>query len=183
MNLFTVDLVTLDDLSAEAMLESSQRIDHLADLARTRLPSLSDPGPPGVLPPPIVSGNIFVQIYALLLRTLIYSQPWALTRLFKKIVVSAFLSIILGATFWDVGKDSNLHLRDRIGFYYASLGILYWPLSLLAICEVAQSRPNVERDIRDGLYGRFIYIVVEVNPSPFILPIDRSFKRTLIFLL
>ncbi|XP_029044314.1 ATP-binding cassette sub-family G member 5 [Osmia bicornis bicornis] len=159
---YYLDLVTLDDLSAEAMLESSQRIDHLAELARTRLPPLCDPGPPGVLPPSISSPNIFTQIYALLLRTLIYSQPWTLTRLLRKIVISASLSILLGAIFWDVAGDSNLHLRDRVGFHYASLGILFWPLTLMAICEVADCRPNVERDIKDGLYGRFIYIFMEL---------------------
>lgn len=145
------------------MLESSQRIDHLAELARTRLPALSDPGPPGALPPSISSPNIFSQIYALFLRTLIYSQPWTLTRLLRKIVISASLSILLGAIFWDVAGDSNLYLRDRIGFHYASLGIFFWPLTLIAIYEVADYRPNVERDIKDGLYGRFVCILMEVN--------------------
>ncbi|XP_043796668.1 ATP-binding cassette sub-family G member 5 [Apis laboriosa] len=159
---YYLDLVTLDDLSAEAMLESSQRIDHLAELARTRLPALSDPGPPGALPPSISSPNIFSQIYALLLRTLIYSQPWTLTRLLRKIVISASLSILLGAIFWDVAGDSNLYLRDRIGFHYASLGIFFWPLTLIAIYEVADYRPNVERDIKDGLYGRFVCILMEL---------------------
>lgn len=160
---FPVDLVTLDDLSAEAMLESSQRIDHLAEMARTRLPPISDPGPPGALPPSMSGPNIFVQFYALLLRTLIYSQPWTLTRLLRKIVISASLSVLLGAIFWDIAGESNLYLRDRIGYHYASLGIFFWPLSLLAMCDVANSRPNVERDIRDGLYGRFMYILVEVS--------------------
>lgn len=160
---FSVDLVTLDDLSAEAMLESSQRIDHLAELARTRLPPISDPGPPGALPPSMSGPNIFVQFYALLLRTLIYSQPWTLTRLLRKIVISASLSVLLGAIFWDIAGESNLYLRDRIGYHYASLGIFFWPLSLLAMCDVANNRPNVERDNRDGLYGRFMYILVEVS--------------------
>ena len=160
---FSVDLVTLDDLSAEAMLESSQRMDHLAELARCRLPALSDPGPPGALPPSIARANIFVQIYAILVKSLIYSQPWALTRLLQKIVISASLSIVLGAIFWDVASDGDLYLRDRIGFHYASLGVLFWPLSLVAIREVTESRPNVERDIRDGLYGRFVHIILEVS--------------------
>ena len=160
---FPVDLVTLDDLSAEAMLESSQRIDHLAELARARLPPLSEPGPPGPLPPSNSGANIFVQIYALFVRTLFYSQPWTLMRLLQKIVISASLSIILGAVFWDVANEANLYLRDRIGFYYTSLSILFWPLSLIAIGEVLKNRPNVERDIRDGLYGRFVYILIEVS--------------------
>lgn len=145
------------------MLESSQRIDHLAELARARLPPISDPGPPSALPPSNSGPNIFTQIYALLLRTLVYSQPWTLTRLLQKIVISASLSILLGAIFWDIAGESNLYLRDRIGYHYASLGICFWPLYLLAMCEIANNRPNVERDIRDGLYNRFIYILVEVS--------------------
>lgn len=86
-----------------------------------------------------------------------------MTRLLRKIVISASLSILLGAIFWDVAGDSNLYLRDRIGFHYASLGIFFWPLTLIAIYEIADYRPNVERDIKDGLYGRFVCILIEVN--------------------
>lgn len=154
--------MTLDDLSAEAMLESSQRIDHLAELARARLPPLSDPGPPGHMPPTNSGVNLFGQFYALFLRTLVYNQPLSLATLFRKILVAASLSVLLGAVFWDLSLDTKLHLKDRIGFHYVSLGILFWPLSLLGIMEVLNFRPCVERDIADGLYNRFVYIVVEV---------------------
>ncbi|XP_012257912.2 ATP-binding cassette sub-family G member 8 [Athalia rosae] len=159
---YYLDLVTLDDLSAEAMLESSQRIDHLAELARIRLPGLTDPGPPGPLPLPISSVNIFIQIYVLLLKTLIYSQPGALAKILQKILLSASLSIVLGAVFWNVSNDTNLYLRDRIGMHYASFGVLCWPLNLIAISEVNAARPSVEREIRDRLYGRFVYIFIEL---------------------
>lgn len=144
------------------MLESSQRIDHLAELARARLPPLNDPGPPGPLPPTIARPNVCLQMYGLLLKTLIYSQPWSLTTLLQKISVSASLSILLGAVFWDVANDAKLELKDRIGFYYSSLGILFWPLSLIAIYEIIRTRPNVEREVKNGLYGRFIYIFIQV---------------------
>ncbi len=63
----TVDLVTLDDLSNEAMLESSQRIDQLAAAFKRRAEPLSDPGPPGILPPKIKRANLIVQILGLLM--------------------------------------------------------------------------------------------------------------------
>lgn len=44
---YSVDLVTLDDLTGEALLESSQRAEHLAETFRRRQEILSDPGPPG----------------------------------------------------------------------------------------------------------------------------------------
>ncbi|XP_051172295.1 ATP-binding cassette sub-family G member 5 isoform X2 [Leptopilina boulardi] len=159
---YYLDLVTLDDLSTEAMLESSQRIDHLAELAKAKLPPLSEPGLPGVLPPLNSNANIFLQIYALFARALVYSQPWSLTKLIKKIVISATLSIILGAVFWDVANDFNVHLRDRIGFFYSTLGILHWPLLLISIREAIKTRVKIEREIKDELYGRFVYIIVKL---------------------
>ncbi|XP_043472873.1 ATP-binding cassette sub-family G member 8 isoform X1 [Leptopilina heterotoma] len=159
---YYLDLVTLDDLSTEAMLESSQRIDHLAELAKAKLPPLSEPGIPGALPPSNTNANVFLQIYALFARALIYSQPWSLTKLIKKIVISATLSIILGAVFWDVANDSNVNLRDRIGFYYSSLGILHWPLILISIREAIKTRVKVEREMKDELYGRLVYITVKL---------------------
>lgn len=56
-----VDLVTLDDLSAEAMLESSQRIEQLADVFRRKQEALSDPGPPTTLPMTARNTNCFKQ--------------------------------------------------------------------------------------------------------------------------
>lgn len=64
---FVVDLVTLDDLSAEAMLESSQRIEQLAELFRRRQEPLSDPGPPQALPGKPRTANLCSKIFAIFL--------------------------------------------------------------------------------------------------------------------
>lgn len=58
---FLVDLVTLDDLSAEAMLESSQRIEQLAEIFRQKQEPMSDPGPPSTLPMTVKRSNFLVQ--------------------------------------------------------------------------------------------------------------------------
>ena len=50
-----VDLVTLDDLSPEAMMESSERVGHLSDLYQRKCEPLSDPGPPGIMPPKVTT--------------------------------------------------------------------------------------------------------------------------------
>ena len=62
-----VDLVTLDNLSSEAMLESSQRINQLASTFKRRAEPLSDPGSPGILPPKIKRANLIIQIIGLLM--------------------------------------------------------------------------------------------------------------------
>lgn len=62
---YYLDLVTLDDLSSEAMMESSQRIDQLAAAFRRRAEPLSEVGPPGILPPKIKRSNFIVQIFGL----------------------------------------------------------------------------------------------------------------------
>ena len=62
-----VDLVTMDDLSNEAMLESGQRIDQLANAFKRRAEPLSDPGPPGMLPPKIKRANFIVQTFGILM--------------------------------------------------------------------------------------------------------------------
>lgn len=62
---FPVDLVTLDDLSAEAMLESSQRIEQLAELFRQKQEPMSDPGPPSSLPLTVKNSNCVTQAFVL----------------------------------------------------------------------------------------------------------------------
>ena len=57
----------MDDLSNEAMLESSQRIDQLANAFKRRAEPLSDPGPPGMLPPKIKRANVIVQTFGILM--------------------------------------------------------------------------------------------------------------------
>lgn len=67
MHNISVDLVTLDDLSAEAMLESSQRVEQLADLFRRRVEPLPDPGPPQTLPGKPRTASVPIQIIAIIL--------------------------------------------------------------------------------------------------------------------
>jgi hypothetical protein len=55
----------MDDLSAEAMVESSQRIDQMASAYKRRAEPLADPGPPAILPPKIKRANFLVQILGL----------------------------------------------------------------------------------------------------------------------
>lgn len=51
------------------MLESSQRIEQLAEIFRQKQKPMSDPGPPSTLPMTVRNSNFFVQ--ALVLFTLV----------------------------------------------------------------------------------------------------------------
>ena len=65
---YYLDLVTIDSLSQEALIESSQRIEALADVqARKPLVELfsSMPGPPAVMPAPFRRANFAMQFLAL----------------------------------------------------------------------------------------------------------------------
>ncbi|XP_045475615.1 ATP-binding cassette sub-family G member 8 [Harmonia axyridis] len=171
---YYLDLVTLDDLSAEAMLESSQRIEQLAEIFRQKQEPLSDPGPPSSLPSTVKSSNFLVQASVLFTKSLVYTQTNTFLYWLTLLVASASLSLIVGAIFWDVPKtDYNLSLNDRPGYHYAVMCLMCWPLLLqLTYSEIRRNRKVVERDIRHGLYGRFTYIffktVFNIFPSLFI---------------
>lgn len=160
---YYLDLVTLDDLSAEAMLESSQRIEQLAELFRRRQEPLSDPGPPQGLPGKVRSANIFQQIIALFMRQTIYSQPSSLCTWLSHLLLAVALSLIIGAVFWDIpSSDPQLLLGDRLGFHYTLMCVACFamlPSVAVSKCH-GMDRLAAESDVTDSLYSRFLYIIV-----------------------
>uniref|UniRef100_A0A1Y1MDB6 ABC transporter domain-containing protein n=1 Tax=Photinus pyralis TaxID=7054 RepID=A0A1Y1MDB6_PHOPY len=161
---YYLDLVTLDDLSAEAMLESSQRIEQLAELFRQKQEPMSDPGPPSQLPMTTKNVNCFAQAIVLFTRAMFYTQPSTFINWIFLVIMSASLSLIVGAIFWDVpNSDSQLNLNDRLGYHYVVMCLTVWPLILtLTLRELRRNVFTVNRDIQDGLYGRLIYVIVKV---------------------
>ncbi|KAK4875929.1 hypothetical protein RN001_012351 [Aquatica leii] len=161
---YYLDLVTLDDLSAEAMLESSQRIEQLAELFRQKQEPMSDPGPPSALPMATKSVNSFAQAFVLFTKAMFYTQPHTFINWIFLIIMSASLSLIVGAIFWDVpNSDSQLNLNDRLGYHYTVMGITTWPVVLtLTLSEIRRNTGAINRDIQDNLYGRFTYVFVKI---------------------
>lgn len=96
---------------------------------------------------------------------MIYTQPATFIAWLTLIVISASLSLIIGAIFWDVpNSDPQLNLNDRLGYHYSVMCVTSWPLLLLlTLSEVQRNRNTVERDIKDGLYTRLTYIVSKVS--------------------
>lgn len=139
---YYLDLVTLDDLSAAAMLESSARIESLAnswDHVNAEPPLAA---PVANLPEPTRSAGFFSQINALAKRYVVrhklsmvwgkptdayysipymsrymsYKQPGSLLTWISRLILAAVLSLFIGCIFWDVpASDPQLNLNDRLG--------------------------------------------------------------------
>lgn len=159
-----VDLVTLDDLSAAAMLESSARIESLAnawDQINSEPPLAA---PPASLPNFTLKAGFFGQAKALVKRFAGYKQPGSLLTWISKLIAAAVLSLCIGCIFWDVpASDPQLSYNDRLGYHHCVMVLAYWPLVMLTIRDTQEDRRHAERDIRLGLYSRSLYIIVQVG--------------------
>ncbi|XP_037923929.1 ABC transporter G family member 4 isoform X1 [Hermetia illucens] len=159
---YYLDLVTLDDLSAAAMLESSARIESLAtswDQISSEPPMAA---PPANLPAFTMRAGFFGQIGALFKRFIVYKQPGSLLSWISKLIAAAVLSLFIGCIFWDVpASDPQLNFNDRLGYHHCIMAIAYWPLLMLTIRDVYEDRKYAERDIRLGLYSRYLYICIQ----------------------
>lgn len=163
---YYLDLVTLDNLSAEAMLESSQRIENLVDMYHRNQEPLIDPGPPGMPPPTVKRAHFFMQILALWIRVLIYMFPYNIIYFFRDVLLSALMSVFIGAIFWNV-RSSFLqeNVQDRLGFYYVLMGICLWPLILNITTAVWQEKVFIHCDISRNLYWKISYVMSKLMYS------------------
>jgi len=170
---YYMDLVTLDDLSPEAMLESSQRVDHLSAIYHSKREPLSDPGPPGIMPPKIRRANVLKQIFGLWMRAMIYKYPFNVINWVKLVLVSGIMSVCIGAVFvgmrwryWDRAwqRDPNYgqeNVSDRLGFHHVMMCVGVWPMLLNVASDVWRSKPALTRDVDDRLYSKLVYGVTK----------------------
>ncbi|XP_045119789.1 ATP-binding cassette sub-family G member 8-like isoform X1 [Portunus trituberculatus] len=162
---YYLDLVTLDDLSAEARLESSQRVEMLAETFRRRQEALSDPGPPLPLPPKVRKENLCLQLLGLWIRAMIYQFPYNMMNWLAMTLVAGIMSVVVGAVYWDVRSSMQQHqdnVNNRANFHYVMATLALWPVLLMAISEVWRDKPAVARDVADGLYSKGIYILTKI---------------------
>lgn len=154
--------MTLDDLSAAALLESSARIESLAN-AWDRMnsePPLA--APLASLPDPTQNAGIFGQFGTLCKRYITYKQPGSLLSWISRLIIAAVISLLVGCIFWDVpGSDPQLTYNDRLGYHYTMMSIAFWPIILLLVRDYQNDRKNAEKDMKLGLYGRTVYIIVQ----------------------
>uniref|UniRef100_A0A0P5XID2 ATP-binding cassette sub-family G member n=1 Tax=Daphnia magna TaxID=35525 RepID=A0A0P5XID2_9CRUS len=168
---YYLDLVTLDDLTGEALLESSQRAEHLAETFRRRQEPLSDPGPPGILPPRNKRANFLLKIAALWIRSLVFTFPTNLRRWFAVLTTSVVMSLIHGAIFWNVRSTHHgllaeqEDINDRLALHYVLGTVAIWPTLMLMITDVWKERDSLERDVKDRLFGRWVHFASKTTSS------------------
>ncbi|KAL0891898.1 hypothetical protein ABMA27_015149 [Loxostege sticticalis] len=159
---YYLDLVTLDDLSAAAMLESSGRIEALANVfASAHAPP--EPPPPVPLPAPSTPPNVLLQVFALIEKSLVFTQMTTLSNVITRVLIAAIMSLVTGTIFWDLPTtDAKLTQNDRVGFHYSVMCLTVWPLLLwLSAREASSMRHHVERDIAVGLYSRLVFVLFD----------------------
>lgn len=111
-----MDLVTLDDLSAAAMLESSARIESLAQAWNRLKPEPMIAAPISQMPNYIKRAGFWGQVGALIKKLTVYKQPYSLLTWITSLILSATISILIGCIFWDTAiADAQLGHNDRIG--------------------------------------------------------------------
>ncbi|XP_059619535.1 ATP-binding cassette sub-family G member 8 isoform X1 [Phlebotomus argentipes] len=159
---YYLDLVTLDDLSAAAMLESSARIDSLASAWEQVNAELPISAPPAAMPNFTKRAGVFKQITTLCKRYIVYKQPGSLLSWISRLIAAAVLSLCIGTIFWDVpASDPQLTQNDRLGYHHCIMAVAFWPLLLLAIRDAHEDREHAEREISLRLYSRPLYIIVQ----------------------
>lgn len=163
MFVILVDLVTLDDLSAAAMLESSARIETLAtawDQMNSEPPLAA---PPTALPYFVRRAGVCGQMYALIKRFIFYKQPGSILSWISKLIVAAILSLLIGCIYWDVPtSDPNLKYGDRFGYHHCVMILSVFPLLLMIIKDIHIDRMYAEKDIALKFYGSTVYIITQV---------------------
>lgn len=154
--------MTLDDLSAAALLESSARIESLAnswDRMNSEPPLAA---PLASLPEPTKSAGVCGQLSTLFKRYISYKQPGSLLTWICRLIIAAVLSLALGGIFWDIpATDPLLTYNDRLGYHHTMMAIAFWPILILLIRDIQNDRKCAEKDIYLELYSRSTYIFVQ----------------------
>ena len=90
------------------------------------------------------------------------------------VLLSGVMSVILGGIFmgirwkyWDskwkqkpIFEQDNIN--DRLGFFHALMAVGIWPMLLTMVSQTWREKRSVTRDVEDGLYSKFAYIITKV---------------------
>lgn len=78
------------------------------------------------------------------------------------------MSLVHGAIFWNVRSShqgtlaEQEDINDRLALHYVMACVAIWPTLMLMISDVWREKDSVARDIKDRLFGRWIYFISTV---------------------
>eukprot|EP00095_Tigriopus_kingsejongensis_P006324 maker-scaffold411_size179879-snap-gene-0.27 protein:Tk06324 transcript:maker-scaffold411_size179879-snap-gene-0.27-mRNA-1 annotation:"abc subfamily abcg" len=167
---YYLDLVTLDNLSEDAMLESKQRILQLSEIYQSRSELLSKPGTPTQLPPKIRRSNVALQIFALVMSDLVYLYPYNIISWCKIWLLSLLVSMSYGIVFigikwrfWDSSwlEDPTYeqeNINDRMGYIHVVTNFALLPVVILLSLHFFRSFVPKQFRVRDRMFNKTSYI-------------------------
>lgn len=59
------------------------------------------------------------------------------------------------------------NINDRLGFFHVIMAVGIWPMLMAMISEGWRDKLPVTRDVEDGLYSKFAYIITKVITTHF----------------
>lgn len=90
-------------------------------------------------------------------------------------ITSLVMSVVHGAIFWNVRgtvpgfQAEQEDINDRLALHYVFATVAIWPTLMLMITDVWRERESVARDVRDRLYGRFVFFLSKVSISEYFM--------------
>ena len=98
--------------------------------------------------------------------------PFNIINWVKLVLLSGVMSVLLGGVFlgirwkywipeWSPHFEQD-NVSDRMGFIHVIMSVGIWPMLLTMISEAWMEKLPMTRDVEDGLYSKFAYIITKV---------------------
>lgn len=103
--------------------------------------------------------------------------PFNVINWVKLVLLSGVMSVCLGGIFmgirwkyWDRAWQADYifeqdNISDRFGFHHVLMAVGIWPMLLAMISDSYREKRPITRDVEDGLYSKFAYIVTKVRKN------------------
>uniref|UniRef100_F1KW38 ATP-binding cassette sub-family G member 8 n=3 Tax=Ascaris suum TaxID=6253 RepID=F1KW38_ASCSU len=158
---YYVDLVTHDHLTPEASVESMERIKHLSDIWRRKAYAREQLTMLEPISPKLRHSNCFTSALLIYLRffRIFINGPWNYLR---EVILTLFISILLGTIFFEIPADRRASINDRFGFIFSILTIVLLPNILINIDGVYKDRRFLHNDLLNRYYDPTCYLLVKI---------------------
>lgn len=159
---YYLDLITVDNLSSSAMLESNHRIENLIQTYERGKKQFKKrkPSSASALPPAPKRRSFVIDFLSLWIRAMIFCFPYNVINLSKRLLLAVSLSLVCGCIFFKMRLDREQEgIWDRFGYYHSLLGIFSIPLFLHEIARVHEEKKHVLEELRMKVYSKQAYFI------------------------